>query len=98
MPTSTASSIVSSINEHLEEITAIRHDLHAHPQILFTEEYSSQLIQDELTKLGITFRANMGGKEPGTGYGVMAHIPATVDAPAIASGSARTWTPCRSPR
>ncbi len=84
MPTTThtnKTSIVSLINEHLEEITAIRHDLHAHPQILFTEEYSSRLIQDELTKLGITFRTNMGGKEPGTGYGVMAHIPATVDAP-----------------
>ena len=73
----TTTSIVSLIHEHLEEITAIRHDLHAHPQILFTEEYSSALIQAELTRLGITFRANMGGREPGTGYGVMAHIPAT---------------------
>lgn len=77
MPSTTASTIVSLINEHLEEITAIRHDLHAHPQILFTEEYSSKLIQNELTRLGITFRTNMGGREPNTGYGVMAHIPAT---------------------
>ena len=77
MPSTTASTIVSLINEHLEEITAIRHDLHAHPQILFTEEYSSKLIQNEFTRLGITFRTNMGGREPNTGYGVMAHIPAT---------------------
>lgn len=80
MPTSTLS-IVSRIHEHLDEITKIRHDLHAHPQILFTEEYSSTLIQSELTRLGIQFRADMGGKAPGTGYGVLAHIPATVDEP-----------------
>ncbi len=81
MPTTSLQSIVSLINQHLDEIAAIRRDLHAHPQILFTEEYSSKLIQDELTRLGITFRANMGGKAPNTGTGVMAHIPATVDSP-----------------
>tara|TARA_R110002073_G_scaffold118918_1_gene258259 strand:+ start:96518 stop:97750 length:1233 start_codon:yes stop_codon:yes gene_type:complete len=78
---STSQNIVSLIQPHLEEIIAIRHDLHAHPQILFTEEYASKLIQTELTRLGVTFRTNMGGREPGTGYGVMAHIPATVDNP-----------------
>lgn len=78
---STSQNIVSLIQPHLDEIIAIRHDLHAHPQILFTEEYASKLIQTELTRLGITFRTNMGGREPGTGYGVMAHIPATVDNP-----------------
>lgn len=78
---STSQNIVSLIQPHLDEIIAIRHDLHTHPQILFTEEYASKLIQTELTRLGVTFRTNMGGREPGTGYGVMAHIPATVNNP-----------------
>jgi amidohydrolase len=81
MSTTTDHSILSLIEEHLEEITTIRRDLHAHPQILFTEEYASKVIQDELSKLGISFRANMGGKEPGTGTGVIAHIPATAESP-----------------
>lgn len=78
MPTTTQS-LLSLIEGHLEEIAAIRRDLHSHPQILFTEEYASKVIQDELARLGVNFRAHMGGKEQGTGTGVMAHIPATVD-------------------
>ncbi len=81
MPTITSNSIVSLINEHLQTVVAIRRDLHAHPQILFTEEYASKLVQDELTQLGIAFRANMGGQEPGTGTGVVAHLPATTNNP-----------------
>ncbi len=73
--------IVGLIQQHLPEITAIRRDLHAHPEILFTEERTSKIVQDELTKLGITFKNNIGGKEPNTGTGVMAYIPATVDNP-----------------
>ncbi len=73
--------LASLITPHLDEITAIRHDLHAHPEILFTEERTSKVVQDELTRLGVTFRTNMGGREPGTGFGVLAHIPATVDRP-----------------
>jgi len=82
-PASTTAStlLISQINEHLEAITKIRRDLHAHPQILFTEEYASKVIQDELTRLGIAFAANMGGKAPNTGTGVMAHLPATVETP-----------------
>tara|TARA_R110002072_G_scaffold42064_9_gene117784 strand:- start:68743 stop:69987 length:1245 start_codon:yes stop_codon:yes gene_type:complete len=75
--TPTNTNLASIINEQIDEITAIRRDLHAHPQILFTEEYASAVVQRELTRLGIKFRTNMGGKEPGTGFGVMAHIPAT---------------------
>ncbi len=81
MPTATSQRIRSLIDEHLAQVIAIRRDLHAHPQILFTEQYSSKRIQDELTQLGITFRANMGGQEPGTGTGVIAHLPATTKNP-----------------
>jgi amidohydrolase len=79
MTTTTQSNLTDLINAHITELTAIRRDIHAHPEILFTEERTSALIQKELAALGITFRANIGGKEPNTGTGVVAHIPATVD-------------------
>lgn len=60
----------------------IRHDLHAHPQIRFEETYASELIQRELTALGIEYKAGLA-----KGTGVLGHLPATVDsenAPTIA--------------
>ncbi|MFG0247174.1 MAG: M20 family metallopeptidase [Phycisphaerales bacterium JB052] len=81
MPNTIAPQLRSLIQDAHDEITAIRHDLHAHPEILFTEERTSRVVQEELARLGVTFKTNMGGREPGTGYGVVAHIPATVDAP-----------------
>jgi amidohydrolase len=71
----------SLIESQLDELVEIRHDLHAHPEILFTEERTSQVVQRELTKLGITHKTSMGGRQPNTGFGVVAHIPATVDNP-----------------
>lgn len=81
MPNTIAPQLSSLIQDAHDEITAIRHDLHAHPEILFTEERTSRVVQEELARLGVTFKTNMGGREPGTGFGVVAHIPATVDAP-----------------
>lgn len=60
----------------------IRHDLHAHPQIRFEETYASELIQRELTALGIEYKAGLA-----KGTGVLGYLPATVDpenAPTIA--------------
>lgn len=60
----------------------IRHDLHAHPQIRFEETYASELIQRELTKLGIEFKAGLA-----KGTGVLGYLPATTNpdaAPTIA--------------
>ncbi len=81
MPDTLTPQLSSLIHDAVEEVTAIRRDLHAHPEILFTEERTGQVVQKELTRLGITHKANMGGREPGTGFGVVAHIPATVDNP-----------------
>lgn len=81
MPNTIAPQLSSLIQDAHDEITTIRHDLHAHPEILFTEERTSRVVQEELARLGVTFKTNMGGREPGTGFGVVAHIPATVDAP-----------------
>ena len=86
MPDTIPSQLLDLIQAEVEAVTRIRHDLHAHPEVLFTEERTSQVVQKELTALGITFRTDMGGREPGTGYGVMAHIPATVDDPGACIG------------
>lgn len=69
------------IQDAVEDVTSIRHDLHAHPEVLFSEQRTSQVVQKELTRLGITHKTDMGGREPNTGYGVVAHIPATTEQP-----------------
>ncbi len=74
-------SLADRITPELRSLTAIRRDLHAHPEIRFEEHRTSQTVQDELTRLGIRFAAGMGGHEPGKGTGVLAHLPATADAP-----------------
>jgi amidohydrolase len=81
MPETTTPPLSTLIQDQLDEITRIRRDLHAHPEILFTEERTSHVVQEELGKLGIAFKTHMGGREPNTGFGVIAHIPATVDNP-----------------
>ena len=60
----------------------IRHNLHAHPQVRFEETYASELIQRELTALGIEFKAGLA-----KGTGVLGYLPATSNpesAPTIA--------------
>ena len=57
----------------LEHIVTIRHDLHAHPELGYQEHRTSEVVQQELTRLGIEFKAGLG-----RGTGVLAHIPATV--------------------
>ncbi len=81
MPETTTPPLTSLIQDQVDAITKIRRDLHAHPEILFTEERTSQVVQEELGKLGIVHKTHMGGREPNTGFGVVAHIPATVDNP-----------------
>lgn len=81
MPETTTPPLSSLIQDQVDEITTIRRDMHAHPEILFTEERTSRVVQEELGKLGIVHKTHMGGREPNTGFGVVAHIPATVDNP-----------------
>ena len=51
------------------DLTAIRHELHMHPEIGFAEHRTSELVQRELTAAGIPFRAGLA-----RGTGVVAHI------------------------
>lgn len=40
------------LKKHLPDLTAIRHDLHAHPEMLFQEERTAAIVADELKRLG----------------------------------------------
>jgi metal-dependent amidase/aminoacylase/carboxypeptidase family protein len=52
---------MNEITEFLPEITAIRRDLHAHPELGFHEERTSTLAAKELRKLGIEVAEKIGG-------------------------------------
>ena len=65
-------SVKDTIHNELDEIVAIRHDLHKNPELSFHEERTSKVVQRELDRLGIAYKANMAG-----GTGVVAFIPST---------------------
>lgn len=60
------------IQAQLPDLIRIRHDLHRHPELSFQEHRTSRVIQDELKRLGIPFKAGLG-----RGTGVVAHLPPT---------------------
>ncbi|MBX3390976.1 MAG: amidohydrolase [Phycisphaeraceae bacterium] len=63
------------IGAELASLIAIRHDLHAHPELNFQEQRTSELVQRELAKLapsGLTFKAGLA-----KGTGVLAYLPPT---------------------
>jgi amidohydrolase len=80
-PTAEPGELAPRIRAELADLTRIRRDLHAHPEVRFEERRTSRVVQEELARLGIAFVADLGGETPGTGTGVLAHIPATVDDP-----------------
>jgi len=49
----------SLIAAELAALVALRHDLHAHPQVAFRETYAAELIQSELRQLGIPLVAGI---------------------------------------
>ena len=69
----------------LSDLVAIRHDLHAHPELCFEEFRTSKIVTDELGKLGIAVATGVAGTgivatiSKGTGRRVMA-IRADMDA------------------
>lgn len=48
------------LRKHLPELTAIRHDLHAHPEMLFKEERTAKIVGEELTRLGFKVTTGIG--------------------------------------
>ncbi len=70
------------VERELESLIAIRHDLHAHPELGYGEVRTSRVVQRELGNLGISFKAGLA-----KGTGVVAHLPASdesrADRPAV---------------
>ncbi|MBL8745833.1 MAG: amidohydrolase [Phycisphaerae bacterium] len=72
-PTSTREADLRSIiKSDLAAITELRHDLHRHPEIMFTEKRTSAAVARELTALKIQHKAGLA-----RGTGVLGFIPAT---------------------
>ena len=61
--------LIESITPHA---TNLRRDLHAHPELMFEEKRTAEIIQRELAQLRIDFVPDLA-----RGTGVLAHIPAT---------------------
>src|SRR5690554_5706415 len=53
--------LVQLARQGLEDIVAIRHDLHAHPELGFEEVRTSAMVASKLAEWGITEVAQLGG-------------------------------------
>ncbi|GAC1346141.1 MAG: hypothetical protein NVSMB20_21710 [Bradyrhizobium sp.] len=53
--------IIDRIEAYADELTAIRRDLHAHPEIGFEEVRTSGIVADKLTQWGIEVHRGLGG-------------------------------------
>ncbi|MCH7944443.1 MAG: amidohydrolase [Armatimonadetes bacterium] len=67
-----SSTLRKRIVADLGQITEIRHDIHRHPELLFKEERTSNVVQRELKEAGIEFKAGLA-----QGTGVLGFLPAT---------------------
>ncbi len=52
--------VIDSIAAQAADMTAIRRDLHAHPELCFEEQRTSDLIADQLTEWGIPIHRGLG--------------------------------------
>ena len=68
--TTTTDHLRSVIREELDDLIAIRHDLHAHPELGYEERRTSEVVQRELEKAGVEHKAGLAG-----GTGVLGHLP-----------------------
>jgi hippurate hydrolase len=53
------------------DLKALRHDLHAHPELGYQEHRTSGVVKKELDRLGVAYVGGLAG-----GTGVVAHLPA----------------------
>ncbi len=65
-------SLKELIATELPDLRSIRHDIHAHPELGYTEHRTAGVVKRELDKLGIRHVAGLAG-----GTGIVAHLPAT---------------------
>lgn len=80
MTTATTDLAELILSEH-DSLTEFRRDLHAHPELGYQETRTSEAIQRELAAAGAEFKAGFAD-----GTGIVAHIPATTDAPVATVG------------
>ena len=52
---------IDLIDSYADELTAIRRDIHAHPEIGFEEKRTSGIVADKLTQWGIEVHRGLGG-------------------------------------
>ncbi len=52
--------IEDTLKKHLPDLIAIRHDLHAHPEMLFKEDRTAKVVSDELARLGFRVTTGIG--------------------------------------
>ena len=79
---------IERIEGFADELTAIRRDLHAHPEIGFEEVRTSGIVADKLKGWGIEVHRGLGGT------GVVGVLKGKGKA-ASGSGCAPTWMRCR---
>jgi hippurate hydrolase len=53
--------IVDKLARHADELTAIRHDLHMNPELLFEEVRTGAVVAGELTRLGFAVETGLAG-------------------------------------
>ena len=81
----------------LSSLTALRRDLHAHPELGYAEHRTAEIIRQKLTEIGVSFRPGLAG-----GTGTLAHIAgstqetialrADIDALPIEEETALPWS------
>ena len=79
---------IDRIDGYADELTAIRRDIHAHPEIGFEEVRTSGIVADKLKSWGIEVHRGLGGT------GVIGVIKGKGSG-GKRIGFAPTWTRCR---
>jgi hippurate hydrolase len=72
----TISRIKSRAHELRDEVLAIRHHIHSHPELSFQEKETSAFISQKLTEAGIAHETNVGG------FGIVGVIRSRIPNPA----------------
>lgn len=79
-----ANAMMPRLEEDLAHVTAVRHELHRHPELGYDERRTCEVVVRELEEIGLEYRAGLAG-----GTGVAAWLPATVDADRAATVALR---------
>lgn len=65
------------VQQELPDLLAIRHDLHAHPELGYNEHRTSSVVRRELEQAGVQYVGDLAG-----GTGVLGHLPGEQPPPA----------------